>query len=93
MSALLTALLTALTQQPAAGSSSGVEAGAPQQLEAAHAVGLIEGLVSVPRFDMMAMSLSSRDKAGLRQLWESAVAAVDEGLQQRMGAVKPKYRL
>jgi len=92
VSALLTALLTALTQQPAAG-SSGAEEGGLQQLEAAHAVALMEELVSVPRFDMMAMSLSSRDKAGLRQLWESGVAAVDEGLQQRMRAIKPKYRL
>lgn len=101
LSTLLTAALTAMAQPAAAadadtaaaGAAAGSDAGAAQQLSAEHAVGLMEGLVKVPRFDMMVMSLGSRDKAALRQLWEAAAAAADSSLQERMASVRPKYRL
>lgn len=69
------------------------DADALQQLSPAHAVGLIEGLVSVPRFDMMVMSVGSRDKAALKQLWEAAAASADSRLQERLNAVRSKYRI
>lgn len=89
LSSLMTAALTAMAAPTATGDTD-----APQeQLSAAHAVGLLEGLVSVPRFDMMAMSLGSRDKAALKQMWEAAAAAADSGLQARLAAVRSKYRV
>lgn len=105
VSALLTAALTAIAAQPAAmedAVSQPQQQPQPQQpqqqLAPAHAVGIVEGLVSVPRFDMMVMSIGSRDKAALRQLWDSAAASAasvvgDAGLPQRLADVKPKYRL
>lgn len=89
LSSLMTAALTAMAAPTAAEDTD-----VPQeQLSAAHAAGLLEGLVSVPRFDMMAMSLGSRDKAALKQMWEAAAAAADSGLQARLAAVRPKYRV
>lgn len=97
VNSLLTAALTAAAQlPPSSAEGASIESQQQQQeqgLPAAHAVGLVEGLVGVPRFGMMAMSLSSRDKVALKQLWDAAAAAVDSDLQGRLAAVRPQYRL
>lgn len=98
VNSLLTAALTAAAQlPPSSAEDASIESQQQQQQEqglpAAHAVGLVEGLVGVPRFGMMAMSLSSRDKVALKQLWDAAAAAVDSDLQGRLAAVRPQYRL
>jgi hypothetical protein len=90
LSSLMTAALSAMAATTAAAGDADT---AQDQLSAAQAVGLLEGLVSVPRFEMMAMSLGSRDKPALKQVWEAAAAAVDSGLQTRLAAVRPKYRV
>jgi hypothetical protein len=91
---LVVALLTAALTSLAARSAPEEEAAAAQeQLGVAHAMGLLEGLPLVPRFDMMAMCLSRQDKAGLAQLWDKAAAAGDAAAGQRLAAVRPKYRL
>jgi hypothetical protein len=94
LSTLLTAALTAMAQPAAVAGAAATDADADvmQQLSPAHAVGLIEGLVWVPRFDMMVMAVGSRDKAALKQLWEAA-ATGDSSLQERLTAVRSKYRL
>lgn len=42
--------------------------------DAERLVGLLEGLVAVPRFPLVIMSLSQKDKAALGDLWKSAIA-------------------
>ena len=52
--------------------------GAPspqREQEQKAAVALLEGLPTVPRFDMNALSLGAGDKAKLREAWEAAAAA------------------
>lgn len=62
-------------------------------LDVEHAVGLVRGLVAVPRFDMMVMCLGSKDKAVLRQLWDQAEAAVEGEAHEQLASVRSKYRL
>jgi hypothetical protein len=100
VSGILTAALTAAAAPPppaaaaaGAGDDSPSDADACQQLTPQHAVSLIQGLAAVPRFDMMVMSLSSRDKAALKQLFELAAGAVDSLEREQLAAVRPKYRL
>jgi hypothetical protein len=98
VSGILTAALAAAAAPPAtaaAGSAGDLQpdAEASQQLTPQQAVGLIGGLTAVPRFDMMVMSLSSRDKAALKQLFDAAAEAVDGVVRQQLAAVRPQYRL
>lgn len=97
---ILTAALTA-----AAGSAAAAAAGSSDpessdsgssssELSAGHAVGLLQQLPKLPRFDMTAMCLTSRDKAALREVWDAAAAALGStDIAEQLAAVRPKYRL
>ena len=56
------------------------------------AVKLLEGLTKVPRFEMTAMCLPNREKAGIRLQWEAA-AASDPASAPQLAALRTKYRL
>lgn len=66
------------------------------QQQPAAAVGLLEGLVEVPRFDINLMSVPARQRGELAAGWEAAhaeLAAVDAALAGRLAALRPRYRL
>jgi hypothetical protein len=58
-------------------------------------VNILENLSKVGRFSMTVMFLTVKDKAVIRQLWENVLASpnVSEEEKDRLGALKPKYRL
>ena len=56
------------------------------------AVKLLEGLTKVPRFEMTAMCLPNREKAGLRLQWDAA-AASEPAIAPQLGALRAKYKL
>jgi hypothetical protein len=94
---ILTAALTAVagTAAAAAGSSAPAssDAGSSVELSAGHAVSLLQQLPKLPRFDMTAMCLTSRDKAALKALWDAAAAVCNPDMSEQLAAVRPKYRL
>jgi Meckel syndrome type 1 protein len=80
--AMLQALLAVLAQpQLAAGQQQ-------------HYLALLEGLPAVPRFDMAAMSVGSRDKAQLKAAWDAAALQLGsaEGAEQ-LQRLRAKFRL
>jgi hypothetical protein len=95
---ILTAALTAVAGNAAAagsGAAAGSDASSSIELSPEHAVGLLQQLPKLPRFDMTAMCLTSKDKAGLRELWDAAAAAASctPHITEQLAAVRPKYRL
>ena len=55
---------------------------------------LLEGLPSVPRFDMTAMSIGSRDRAPLKAAWDAAAAQLSEGQgAEQLQKLRGKFRL
>uniref|UniRef100_A0A383V547 RNA-polymerase II-associated protein 3-like C-terminal domain-containing protein n=1 Tax=Tetradesmus obliquus TaxID=3088 RepID=A0A383V547_TETOB len=98
---ILTAALTAAAGSAAAAAAAGSsdpessDAGSSSsELSAGHAVGLLQQLPKLPRFDMTAMCLTSRDKAALREVWDAAAAALGStDIAEQLAAVRPKYRL
>ncbi|CAK9234912.1 unnamed protein product [Sphagnum troendelagicum] len=58
-------------------------------------VNILENLSKVGRFSMTVMFLTVKDKAVIRQLWDNVLASpnVSEEEKDRLGALKPKYRL
>ena len=56
------------------------------------AVKLLDGLTKVPRFEMTAMCLPNREKAGLRLQWDAASAS-DPATASQLEALRTKYRL
>jgi hypothetical protein len=58
-------------------------------------VNILENLSKVGRFSMTVMFLTVKDKAVIGQLWDNVLASpnVSEEEQDRLGALKPKYRL
>lgn len=86
LTAVITVALNAVMEPVSADESGG------ETLDAAHAVALIEQMIKVPRFDMTAMCLTGRDKASLKQLWETAEAAYD-GSRSTLEGLRAKYRL
>jgi hypothetical protein len=90
--ALLTATLTSLAAHPPQDAAAGQQ---EEQLDARHAVALLECLPRAPRFSMMVMCLTKQDKAALLQLWDRAAAAVARGshVGARLAAVKQQYKL
>lgn len=58
-------------------------------------VQLLENLKSVPRFDMIVLSLSRRDKTALKEFFDAAVTApiVDSMVAKRLDAVRKSYRI
>ena len=56
---------------------------------------LLENLKSVPRFDMIVMSLPRREKAALKEQFDAAQNAevLDSILANRLGTVRRNYRL
>ncbi|CAK9236093.1 unnamed protein product [Sphagnum jensenii] len=58
-------------------------------------VNILENLSKVGRFSMTVMFLTIKDKAVIRQLWDNVLASpnVSEEEKDRLGALKPKYRL
>ena len=56
---------------------------------------LLENLKSVPRFDMIVMSLPRRDKAVLKEHYDAAHNApvVDSVLARRLEATRQRYRV
>jgi hypothetical protein len=91
---ILTAALTAVAGHAAAAAAGSTTDSSAVELSAVHAVGLLQELPKLPRFDMTAMCLTSRDKASLRELWDAAAAAVcSASKSEQLAAVRPKYRL
>jgi hypothetical protein len=88
---ILTAALTAVAGSAAAAGTTTVCSSV--ELSADHAVGLLQQLPMLPRFDMTAMCLTSRDKASLRELWDAAAAVCSTSKSEQLAAVRPKYRL
>ena len=56
---------------------------------------LLESLISVPRFDLIVMSLARRDKLVLKQHYEAAQSApvTDSVLADRLSKARSKYRV
>ncbi|KAA6423043.1 MAG: hypothetical protein FRX49_07031 [Trebouxia sp. A1-2] len=56
---------------------------------------LLEGLKSVPRFDMIVMSLPKREKAALKEQFDAAQNAgvLDSVVENRLGNVRRSYRV
>lgn len=56
---------------------------------------LLEALKSVPRFDMIVMSLPRREKVALKEHYDAAQHApvVDSVLAKRLECVRRSYRL
>ncbi|KAF6265243.1 hypothetical protein COO60DRAFT_1697836 [Scenedesmus sp. NREL 46B-D3] len=81
---ILTAALTAVAGSAAAAARS--DTGSSVELSAGHAAGLLQQLPKLPRFDMTAMCLTHRDKAGLRELWDAAAAACSPDTAQQLAA-------
>ncbi len=56
---------------------------------------LLEGLKSVPRFDMIVMSLPKREKAALKEQFDAAQNAevLDSVVEKRLESVRHSYRV
>jgi hypothetical protein len=54
---------------------------------------LLAGLPAVPRFDMAAMSISSRDKAAVRQAWDGAAGKLAGEQAEQLQQLRSKFRL
>lgn len=67
------------------------------QQEAAAAVGLLEGLVGVPRFDLNLLSVPPRQRAELAADWDGAAAALagggDAELAGRLATARQRFKL
>ncbi|KAG2489564.1 hypothetical protein HYH03_012015 [Edaphochlamys debaryana] len=107
LSAILRCLLARLTappQQPA-GAADGSGGSGSGSVTAAAAVATLEGMAKVARFDLMAMSVPSRERGELKAAWAEAEAALKRrgeadstggeaaGALSTLAALRPKYRM
>lgn len=62
-------------------------------LSASQGVDLLTKLVDVPRFDMSVMSISSKERAVVKDMWDKAMDAANLGLKGQLQSLRPKYRV
>ncbi|KAL0029530.1 hypothetical protein WJX79_002027 [Trebouxia sp. C0005] len=100
--------ITAMPLGPASAEATGGRDRAPAKAHAGNTTGvalaaprsgsefeLLEGLKSVPRFDMIVMSLPKREKAALKEQFDAAQNAgvLDSVVENRLGNVRRSYRV
>lgn len=101
LSGMLRCLLTALTSAPSRASAAPVAAepgaaAAPAGVDGETAVAVLAGLTHVARFDLMVMSVPSRERGELKAAWGEAEAALRgagrEAVAGGLSALRHKYR-
>ncbi|KAG2446713.1 hypothetical protein HYH02_008278 [Chlamydomonas schloesseri] len=98
LSGMLRCLLTAQVAAAAAGATAAAAVKQPgtAAVDGETAVAVLEGLTRVARFDLMAMSVPSKERAELKAAWGEAEAALRgagrEAAAAGLAALRSKYR-